>query len=246
MNINNKPQILKAEKIQFKVSGRSTPILHELSLSVYEGEFIIILGHNGSGKSTLIKLLSGNVAPTSGRILIESTPISSISSKLKATDLITLSQASEDRLFLELILAENISLWESRFPKDERLSSEEVIAKTYSSERFLPLLSQKLKDFSGGEKQAILLGLILAHPPRILFLDEHTSALDPKASREIMSMTAKHIEDNKITTVMVTHSLEEAMNYGTRIIIMNEGRIIIDQEKSPSLTLPKLKKMMDL
>jgi putative ABC transport system ATP-binding protein len=246
MTSNNNHPILRAEKIKFVVPGRGTPILQEMSLSVSAGEFIIILGHNGSGKSTMIKLLSGNITPTSGRILLESKPIASIPAKIKATDLITLSQASEDRLFLELTLAENISLWESRFPKDARLSSEEIIAKTYSSERLLPLLGQKLKNFSGGEKQAILLGLILAHPPRILFLDEHTSALDPKASREIMSMTAKHIEDNKITTIMVTHSLEEAMNYGTRIIIMNEGKVIIDQEKSPSLTLPKLKKMMDL
>lgn len=246
MNATNKTQMLRAEKIQFKVASRSTPILYEMNLSVNEGEFVIILGHNGSGKSTLIKLLSGNVAPTFGRILLGSTQIRTIPPQVKAVDLITLSQAAEDRLFLDLTLAENITLWESRFPKHERLSNEEIIAKTYSSEKFLPLLDQKLKNFSGGEKQAILLGLILAHPPRILFLDEHTSALDPKASHDIMAMTAKHIEDNKITTVMVTHSLEEAMNYGTRIIIMNEGKVIIDQEKSASMTLLKLKQMMDL
>jgi putative ABC transport system ATP-binding protein len=245
MNIVSKP-LLKAEKINFIVQDRETAILHDINLSILDGEFVVILGHNGSGKSTLIKILSGDIIPSSGLALLEEVPINTISAKIKAIDFITLSQVTENKLFTELTLSENIFLWESRFPKEQRLDPKQVISKAYSGDKLLDSLEQKLKNFSGGEKQAILLGLILAHPPRILFLDEHTSALDPKACREIMSITARQIEANKITTIMVTHSLEEALNYGTRIIIMQEGGVIVDHKKDGSLTIDELKKMMSM
>jgi putative ABC transport system ATP-binding protein len=103
-----------------------------------------------------------------------------------------------------------------------------------------------MKDFSGGEKQSILLSLSLAHPPKILFLDEHTASLDPKASHEIMMATNQAIMDNKITAIMVTHHLDDALLYGDRIIIMSEGKIVIDQKKSKSLSKNELKDMMDM
>jgi putative ABC transport system ATP-binding protein len=236
---------LYADKIRITAENRELPILYETTFTVKSQEFVILLGHNGSGKSTLIKTLSGNLPLSSGKILIDDVEISKIAIDVKAREIVTLSQKSEDRLFLDLTLEENIELWESRFPRKEQLSFEEFIALTNAPERFAPLKQQQMRCFSAGEKQSILLSLSLAHPPKILLLDEHTASLDPKASHEIMELTNKAIIDNKITAIMVTHHLEDALLYGDRIIIMNEGKIVIDQKKKKSLSKNELKDMMD-
>jgi putative ABC transport system ATP-binding protein len=237
---------LYADKIEVTADNRELPILHDTTLKIYEQEFVIILGHNGSGKSTLVKTLSGDIHPNSGSVLIDDVEISKIDLKRKAREIITLSQKAEDRIFLDLTLEENIALWESRFPTENQLSFEEIIGLTNAPERFLLLKRQQMKNFSGGEKQSILLSLSLAHPPKILFLDEHTASLDPKASHEIMMATNQAIMDNKITAIMVTHHLDDALLYGDRIIIMSEGKIVIDQKKSKSLSKNELKDMMDM
>jgi putative ABC transport system ATP-binding protein len=177
-------------------------------------------------------------------VLVDGTEITNISKRKKAQDILVLAQKAEDRLFLDLTLEENIILWESRYPANEQLQYEEIILLTNTPERLLSLGKQKMSNFSGGEKQSILLTLALAHPPKLLFLDEHTASLDYKASGEIMSATNAAVIENKITTIMVTHDLEDAINYGERIIIMHEGMVVIDQKKSSSLTKSELKEMM--
>ena len=102
-----------------------------------------------------------------------------------------------------------------------------------------------MRAFSGGEKQSVLLALALAHPQKILFLDKHTASLDYKASNEMMNETNRAVIDHKITTIMVTHNLDYAIDYGDRIIVMNEGRIVVDQKKSTGLSKNDLKEMME-
>jgi putative ABC transport system ATP-binding protein len=236
--------ILIAKKIQVIVDDRVAPILFETNLSIEEEDFVVILGVNGSGKSTLIKLLSGARRPSSGEILVGGISLPKMDSRLKAIDLVTISQKADDRLFIELTLEENIILWENRFPSLERMLPEQVL-KANKAERFLPLLKQKMGDFSGGEKQMILLKLALAHPPKILFLDEHTSSLDPRAANEVMHATAKAISEHKITTVMVTHRLEDALHYGSRFIVMRDGAIVWDGKRSDGLSAPQLREVME-
>ncbi len=236
---------LYADKIEIIVPGRELPILFKTTVKIYKEEFIVLLGHNGSGKSTLIKALSGDIKPSSGNVLIDGATLSGISMQKKAQEIVVLAQKAEDRLFLDLTLEENIILWESRYPAKEQLNFEQIILLTNAPKRFLSLGKQQMKNFSGGEKQSILLSLALAHPPKILFLDEHTASLDYKASHEIMTATNRAIIDNKITTIMVTHNLEYALNYGDRLIIMSEGKLVIDQKKSASLGKNELKEMME-
>lgn len=150
---------LYAEKIQFKVKERTTPIIAETNLNIAKEEFIVILGHNRSGKSTLAKILAGYLKPTSGKIFLDQIRIDKIPKAQKARTLVTLTQKAEERLFTELTLEENITLWESRFPNNERLTSSDVLELTGLPKHFLPLLSQSLSKFSGGEKQIILLAL---------------------------------------------------------------------------------------
>ena len=236
---------LYAEKIVATVYGRENPILSEVTFSIYEKEFVVVLGHNGSGKSTLVKILSGVMKPTYGRVCINGLPIDDISDAEAAIDIVTLTQRPEDRLFVDMTLRENIVLWESRFPAEQRLEAQEMIALTNGPKRFMERLDQPINTLSGGEKQALLLALVLAHPPKILFLDEHTSSLDPKASKEVMARTAEAIKDHKITALMVTHNLEDAVQYGDRIIVLNEGRIVVDQKKTGQLSIEDLTEMME-
>ena len=237
--------LLKAENISFKVPERDVPILFPMSLSIFPKEFVVLLGHNGSGKSTLIKLLTGERASNTGSISIDQKPLQKIAAKAKARNIITLTQRPEQRLFMDLTLSENITLWESRFPSEEQLDKEQILKLTGKKERFMKLLDQPVGLLSGGEKQVFLLALALAHPPHILFLDEHTSSLDPKASEDVMSQTARAIEDYHITTVMVTHSLEDAVKYGDRIIILKDGHVVHDKKKTPNLSITKLRNMME-
>lgn len=262
--------VIEAKNIELIADGRSVPIIHKANLSILPGEFVVILGHNGSGKSSLVKILSGDIKPTSGEVLVKTTAVSSpalvrgskrkltrwiprsslalrrgMTEFEKAKEIITITQNPGDRLFLELTLKENIILWESRFAPSLRLSVDQIIGSSYKPERFRDLLDNPVSTLSGGEKQAFLLSLVLAHPPAILFLDEHTSALDPKASQEIMRLTADYIATYKVTTVMVTHHLEDALHYGNRIIIMNEGVISKDFSKPDNLSVAELKEMME-
>lgn len=243
---------LYAEKIEFKVKERTTPIIAETTLNIAKEEFVVVLGANGSGKSTLAKILAGYLKPTtgylkptSGKVFLDQIRIEKIPKAQKARTLVTLTQKAEERLFTELTLEENITLWESRFPSNERLTSSEVLELTGSPKRFLSLLSQPLGKFSSGEKQIILLALSIAHPPKILFLDEHTANLDPKASHAVMKKTAEIIEKHKITFVMITHNLEDAVNYGKRLIVLDSGKVVLDYLKPPSFSLKELRGVLN-
>lgn len=236
--------MIEARHISLSVASRDLPILYETTLRIKEGEFVIILGHNGSGKSSLIKLLSGDRKLASGSIVLDGVLLSKIDAATKAREIVTLAQKAEDRLFMDLSLEENVMLWESRFDPEERLGFEQVMNLTNIPNKLLSKRKQLVINFSGGEKQSILLGLALSHPPKILFLDEHTASLDPKASHEIMEATNKAIVDHKITALMVTHQLDDALKYGNRLIIMKEGKVVIDMPKSASLSKQELKDMM--
>jgi putative ABC transport system ATP-binding protein len=227
--------VIDAKNIELRAQGRSTPILTKVNVSIMPGEFVVILGHNGSGKSSLVKILSGDKKPTSGEVFVNGVKLSNIGTAERAKDIITITQNPHDRLFLELTLQENIILWESRFGR-EKLP---LKAYEYGKAKWAGQTDNIVANLSGGEKQAFLLALALSHPPSILFLDEHTSALDPKAAKEIMHLTADYINKHKVTTIMVTHRLEDALNYGNRLIIMNEGVVTKDMPKSKGLSVAR-------
>lgn len=237
--------VVEAKNIELTVPGRANAIVNMTNLKITQGEFVVILGHNGSGKSSLIKMLSGNKKPTMGEVFLNKMPLNLMAEQVKAREIITITQNPEESLFVELTLKENIILWEERFAGVAMLGIDQIISKNYKPERFKEMLNQEVWRLSGGEKQMFLLNLALAHPPSILFLDEHTSALDPKAADEIMSLTATSVKENKITTIMVTHRLEDAINYGNRVVIMNEGIVTYDFSKTSDLSVSSLKQMME-
>ena len=244
-NVKIKNLEITVDKVSVNVINRYSPILKEISLNIFAEDFIIVLGHNGSGKSTLLKVLSGELKPDKGEIYCKGRAISKIGKEHRSKMMLTLTQKTEDRLFGELTLEENIILWESRYPRAEQYSAKQIIQNAELPENFRQMLQSPVAYLSGGEKQKLLIALMIAHPPQILFLDEHTSALDPKAAEEIMQKTASTITKNKITTIMITHSLDEAIKYGTRLIIMNDGNIVFDKQKIKSYSREELRVLMN-
>ncbi len=235
--------VLEAKNIELVVKSRAVPILKNINLTFYSGEFVVILGHNGSGKSSLVKILSGEKKPSLGQVFMGGERLVDIPNKIRAQQIITITQNPHDRLFLELTLKENMIMWEDRFKYKNSRNFSGYDNKIFKHQSFQN--DVLVSSLSGGEKQSFLLSLVLKHPPRVLFLDEHTSALDPKAAIEVMNITNQSVKTNKITTIMVTHRLEDAIKYGDRIIIMKEGIVTYDSPKRSDLSVSTLQNMME-
>jgi putative ABC transport system ATP-binding protein len=214
-------------------------ILSDINLQLLSGEFVILLGSNGSGKSSLLKLIDRRYGLQEGKIFVADHSIESLSTSQLARIVVTLSQNATDSLFPHLTVEENCLLAMNR-------SKLKNIPKSYLKE-FNPHLELHKKtlagQLSGGEQQALALALACLAQSHILLLDEHTSALDPHTAERLMKITAKKIEEQKITCLLTTHNLEIALQYGSRIIALKNGKIAHDfsREEKALLSLTDLK-----
>lgn len=231
-----KKRALEINNISF--SRYEQEILHSLFLKVDPGEFVVLVGPNGSGKSTLAKVINGVVRPNSGEVLIGDKNIVDWPIYKRAALVSTLTQDLHHSTFSELSVAMNMDLALKR--SDDKKSREQLISYVNSFNKSLgDRLDVKAGHLSGGQRQALALAMCFAHRPEILILDEHTSALDPKAAHSLMALTNAHIKKEKLTTIMITHSLEHALLYGSRIIAMNEGRVNLDLSGEAKAALTK-------
>jgi putative ABC transport system ATP-binding protein len=220
----------------------STPIfnIHSLSVSFQKGvyllkaltytinkdDFIVILGSNGSGKTTMLKTLNGTILGYSGHVkLFNQFEIKKLSNKVISKHIGTITQNIEDSLFMEFSLNQNFQMYMEAFNDNKNIKDFLELLSNINS-KLLTLMDKKVRTLSGGEKQCFLLCLNLFLKRDVLLLDEHTSALDPKTAQEIMSMTANNLSSHNITCIMTTHSLDDAIKYGNRLIIMQNGQII--------------------
>jgi putative ABC transport system ATP-binding protein len=219
--------MLTLTNIQKTYSGSTTATLKGINLTVNKGEFVIIIGGNGSGKSTLLKIISGEYAIDSG--------------KMERSALVaTVTQDTNKGTIGELTVLENIviSLAHAKAAKFNFYKRKRAIVLLLLQTLGLDLehyIDAPLKSLSGGQRQMIAMLMAICTQPQLLLLDEHTSALDPKTQKILMEYTATYIQKNSVTTMMITHKLEDAINYGNRLIMLNEGRIILDvkgEEKS--------------
>lgn len=225
--------------------NRGTPLEHEglcdLSLRIKEGEFVTIIGGNGAGKTTLMNLLSGEVAPTVGSILIDNKDVTGFSIEKRSK---FFSRVFQDPLVgscADLTIEENLAL---AFRRGRRRGFGIALGKK-TREYFHDLvaelglgienrLQEPMGQLSGGQRQAISLLMATLQPSKILLLDEHTASLDPKMAKKVMAITSQLISTRKLTALMITHSMSQALEYGTRTILMNNGRIekdIIGRER---------------
>ena len=212
-------------------------VLKEINLKVCDSQFVSIIGGNGAGKSTLMNVLSGNIFPNKGKILIDGFDVTKIPTESRSSMVSRVFQDPTIGTFADLTIEENMALALKRGLKRGFSSS----LNENSRDKFKLVLAtigigleDRLKDkvslLSGGQRQALSLMMATLLGSKILLLDEHTAALDPKIAKQIMKLTGQIIRQNKLTALMITHSMSQALEYGNRTIMMYHGKIVRDME----------------
>jgi putative ABC transport system ATP-binding protein len=229
-------------------------VLKSLNLDVPEGQFVTMIGGNGAGKSTLFNIINGNLRPTSGSLSIDGQDILKKSHSARATLIARVFQDPNTGVCPDLTIAENMALANSRgnWPLYQWAMRKKEIA--FFKERLAEfelglenMLKKKASLLSGGQRQVLTLIMATLHKPRLLLLDEHTAALDPKIAKQVMGITKKLVDEHKITTIMISHNMNDAIVFGDRLLMLDRGKITMDvcHEKKRSLTPAKLITMFE-
>lgn len=230
--------MLKAERL-FLTFNPGTPIenpaLRGLSLEIPEGQFVSVIGSNGAGKSTLLNAISGDQRLDSGRIVIGGVDVTGRPAWSRATDVARVFQDPMAGTCEALTIEENMALALARGrPKRLRRAIDRPTRELFR-ERLSILrlgLENRLGDriglLSGGQRQAISLLMASLQPSSILLLDEHTAALDPKTAAFVLELTNRIVQENRLTTLMVTHSMRQALDHGSRTVMLHQGRVMLD------------------
>lgn len=207
-------------------------VLRALTLRILEGEFITVIGANGSGKSTLMNLLAGNVKASNGSILIDNRNVTKLNVAERSGFVSRVFQEPAIGSCPDLTIEENMALafrrghsrgLKSALNKNNRDHFRKLIASLGLG--LEDRLKEPMQQLSGGQRQAISLLMATLQPSKILLLDEHTASLDPKMAKKVMAITTQLVTSQKLTTLMITHSMTEALEYGTRTLVMHEGQI---------------------
>ena len=213
-------------------------ILNDVSLEIFEHDFITILGGNGAGKSTLFNTIAGTLPLTSGSIRIMGEDVTHFSPEKRAKYLSRVFQDPKMGTAPRMTVAENLLIAKFRGEKrgllPRRLSSHREEFQTTLEKVGNGLekhLDTPIEFLSGGQRQALSLLMATLKRPELLLLDEHTAALDPKTSVALMELTDDFVSKGHLTALMITHHMEDALKYGNRLIVMKEGRIIQDLNK---------------
>ncbi|UTS91096.1 ABC transporter ATP-binding protein [Rhizobium anhuiense] len=221
------------------VFGRGTPLqkqaLNGVSLTIEQGSFVTVIGSNGAGKSTLLGVLAGDVIPREGQVLIGKSDVTRKSTAARAGLVARVFQDPLTGSCGALSIEENLALAARRGEKRGLASALGGNRRDYFKERIAELnlgLENRLKDrmdlLSGGQRQAVSLVMATLAGSEVLLLDEHTAALDPGMAEFVMNLTQKIVAERKLTTMMVTHSMRQALDYGHRTIMLHGGEIVLD------------------
>jgi putative ABC transport system ATP-binding protein len=223
--------------------------LDGLDLSLETGAFAVVIGSNGAGKSTLLNALAGSVTPDSGRIVIAGEDVTRLPVHLRARRVARVFQDAMLGTAAGMTVAENMLLADLRGqPRRLRPGLDRQRLERYRER--LCLLGLGLEDrldtridlLSGGQRQAVSLIMAMSSAPDLLLLDEHTAALDPKTAALVMQATVKAIGATRLTTLMVTHNMQHAIDHGDRIVMLDAGRVHLEIRGSQKagLTIPDL------
>ena len=228
--------------------------LNGLSLTINDGDFVTVIGGNGAGKSTLLNAICGVWKPDEGKIEIDGIDVTNMPEYKRAAFLGRVFQDPMKGTAPDMEIAENLSIAARRgtkrrliwgLPKKERESYKALLATLELG--LEDRLSSKVGLLSGGQRQAVTLLMATLKKPKILLLDEHTAALDPKTAAKVLEITDKIVNENKLTTLMITHNMRDAITHGNRLIMLHEGRVIIDVsgEEKANLTVEDLLEMFN-
>ncbi|SFL53232.1 ABC transporter ATP-binding protein [Salibacterium qingdaonense] len=223
--------------------------LQNANIELKSGEFLTVIGSNGAGKSTLMNVISGSVIPDTGNIFINGQAVTPMQEYKRSQMIGRVFQNPSAGTAPSMTIEENLSMAWSR-NKKRTLKPGVNKKKKEVFQEHLKTLNLGLEDrmtaqvglLSGGERQALSLLMATFTEPDILMLDEHTAALDPSRAELITGITADVVEKFQLTTLMVTHNMQQALDLGTRLIMMDQGQIILDVagEEKQNLTVEKL------
>lgn len=206
--------------------------LKGVSLTLNDGDFVTVIGGNGAGKSTLLNLIAGVHSCDSGEILLDGKNITNIKEHERAKYLGRVFQDPMMGTAASMQIEENLALAYKRGKRRTLrwgvTNSERTIFKESLSKLELGLeerMTSRVGLLSGGQRQALTLLMAVLQKPRLLLLDEHTAALDPKTAKKVLELTEFFVHRDNLTTFMVTHNMRDAIRYGNRLIMMLDGKI---------------------
>lgn len=210
--------------------------LDDFSLVVNDGDFITIVGSNGAGKSTLFNSIAGNFLVDSGKIYLDQTDITFVPEYKRSKYIGRLFQDPLRGTAPNMTIKENLALaylraghktkFFSRITKKEEEKFRDILASLQIG--LEDRMDVPVGTLSGGQRQSLTLLMATIVPPKLLLLDEHTAALDPSAADKIMQLTKKIVQENHTTCLMITHNMKMALESGNRMLMMHDGKIILD------------------
>lgn len=211
-------------------------LFNDFNLTIEDGQFVSVVGSNGSGKTSMLNLICGSIDADAGQILVNGEDITRKKDYLRQRKIGRVYQDPAKGTCPSMTILENMSIADNKgkvFGLKRGVKKQRVEA---YQEMLKPLglgledkMYTKVGALSGGQRQALALLMSTMTPVEFMILDEHTAALDPKTAEIIMELTDKIVKEKKVTTIMVTHNLRYAVEYGNRIIMMHEGKAILDK-----------------
>ena len=223
--------------------------LNDLSLHLKEGEFVTVIGGNGAGKSTMLNAVAGVWTVDEGKILIDNVDVTHLPEYKRAAYIGRVFQDPMMGTAATMQIEENMALAARRGKKRTLRSGITKEEREFYRDqlRILDLgledrMTSKVGLLSGGQRQALTLLMASLQKPKLLLLDEHTAALDPKTAAKVLEATKRIVEKDNLTTMMITHNMRDAIAYGNRLIMMYNGHIVVDVsgDEKKNLTVEKL------
>ncbi len=223
--------------------------LNGVSLHLEDGDFVTMIGGNGAGKSTLLNAIAGVWQVDDGKIVIDGTDITGLSEHKRAPWLGRVFQDPMMGTAATMQIIENLALAKRRGQKRGLKPGVTKAEKDEYRDLLATLglglenrITEKVGLLSGGQRQALTLLMATLNKPKLLMLDEHTAALDPRTAEKVLTLSDQIIKENNLMTMMVTHNMKDAIRYGNRLIMMNDGKIILDirGEEKKNLTVKAL------
>ena len=206
-----------------------------ISMDVRAGEFVTLIGSNGAGKSTLLKTVVGLVTPDAGRVELDGRDVTREAAHARAQAVGRIAQDPQESTCAGMTIEENLAMaacrGRSRGLRRAVTETRRTVFRRRLADVGLGLegrLDARVGTLSGGQRQALALLMATLGQPKVLLLDEHLASLDPRTAEAVMQLTARLVTEGRLTTLMVTHNMHEAMRWGSRLVMMHEGRVILD------------------
>lgn len=228
-------ELIGATKVVNNGFDEQKVILDSVDLTIHEQDFITVLGGNGAGKSTLFNAIAGTLTLSSGQIRMLGDDVTHLPAQDRAKYLSRVFQDPKMGTAPRMTVAENLLIAQHR-GEGRGLVPRQLTSQVDHFKTLLARVGNGLEKhldtptglLSGGQRQALSLLMATIKRPDLLLLDEHTAALDPKTSRSLMTLTDNFVQEDKLTALMITHRMEDALTYGNRLLVMKDGRLVKD------------------